>query len=345
MLPGPRAPLTSAPAPSTIKGMRTNALGFFLRPMRRGVSILAFLLVSVDASPSRAETADQILAKVFTARGGLVKIRALKAQRVTGRISFGSDASGPFTVELKRPLKMHMEITLQNLTMVRVYDGQSGWANNPFTGKMNPDPMTEEDLKNISEEADFDGPLIDHRKKGNQVELLGKDKVGDKDVFRLKLTTKNGDIRYYLFDAGSFLLLKWEGKRHVEGKEFPVESYFSDYRDVDGLKFAFEIDSGNSANDLTQKLTIDKIELNPQFPDSEFNKPATPPAPDSSAPTSPAAQIAPRPAPSASGHGDIWEVQSATPGTIAAAAFLVQTANLSALNVVAVEDTLVSPRP
>jgi outer membrane lipoprotein-sorting protein len=320
-----------------MKGMKTNALGFSPYPTWRGVPILASLLLCVYASPSRAQTADQILAKVFTARGGLVKIRALKAQRVTGRISFGSDASGPFAVELKRPLKMHMQITLQNLatqqnlTMVRVYDGQSGWANNPFAGKMNPDPMTDEDLKNISEEADFDGPLVDHRKKGNQVELLGKDKVEDKDVWRLKLTTKNGDIRYYLFDAGSFLLLKWEGKRHAEGKEFAVESYFRDYRDVEGLKFAFEIDSGNSANDLAQKLTIDKIELNPQLPDSEFTQPPTPAAPDSPAPNSPAAQTDQRPAPSSSVPRRLAEAES-TPGTIAAAAILVPKANWSALS-------------
>jgi outer membrane lipoprotein-sorting protein len=329
-----------------MKGMKMNAIGFSRCAMRWGVSILASLLLCLHASPSRAETAEQILAKVFTARGGLVRIRNLKAQRVTGRISFGSDASGPFTVELKRPLKMHMQITLQNKTMVRVYDGQSGWANNPFAGKMDPDPMTEEDVKNISEEADFDGPLVDHGKKGNQVELLGKDKVEDKDVWRLKLTTKNGDIRYYLFDAGSFLLLKWEGKRHAEGKEFAVETYFRDYRDVEGLKFAFEIDSGNSANDLTQKLTIDKIEINPQLPDSEFTKPPTPAAPDSPAANPSAAQTALRPAPNSPAPRDFAEAQSTTPGTIAAAAILVPTANFVCVKQChAVADTLVSPRP
>jgi len=107
--------------------------------------------------------------------------------------------------------------------------------------------MNEDELKSITEESDFDGPLVDYKSKGNQVELVGKDKVGDKDAWRLKLTTKNGDVRAYLFDASSFLLLKWEGKRKYEGQEIPVESYFSDYREVGGLKFAFGIDSGSSA--------------------------------------------------------------------------------------------------
>ena len=107
--------------------MKTKALG------------LAWLcLLPVAAA---AQTATEVVAKVLTARGGLEKIRAVKAQRVSGSISFGNDASGPFVVELKRPLKMHMQLAVQNLTMVRVYDGKTGWANNPFAGKMNPDPM------------------------------------------------------------------------------------------------------------------------------------------------------------------------------------------------------------
>jgi outer membrane lipoprotein-sorting protein len=247
----------------------------------RGIGLTAVLLASlvsftITAAAPAAPTLAQVLAKAYTARGGLVKLRAMQGQRVTGTISFGNDASGPFFVEMKRPLKMHMELTVQNQTMVRIFDGKEGWASNPFTGKASLDAMSEEELKNIAEEADFDGPLVDYRKKGNQVALVGKDKLEDKDVWRVKLTTKNGDVRYYLFDATTFLVLKWEGKRRADGKEYPIESYFSDYRDVGGLKFAFRIDSGSSSTDLTQKLIIDKIELNPQLPETEFAKPGTP---------------------------------------------------------------------
>jgi len=235
-------------------------------------SLFSFSAAAASADP----TAAQILAKSYIARGGLVKLHAMLGQRVTGTISFGNDASGPFFVEMKRPLKMHMELTVQNQTMVRIFDGKDGWANNPFVGKASLDAMSEEDLKNIAEEADFDGPLVDYRKKGNQVALVGKDKLEDKDVWRVKLTSTGGDVRYYLFDATTFLVLKWEGQRRVEGKENPIESYFSDYREVSGLKFPFRIDSGSSPADLTQKIIVDKIELNPQLPDSDFAKPAAP---------------------------------------------------------------------
>src|SRR6201992_4144795 len=134
------------------------------RTMRRfwliGVVFWCGLLVCATPASSRAQTASQILAKVYVARGGLTRIKALRSEKITGTISFGSEASGPFTVELKRPMKMYMTLDVQIQTIIRVYDGMQGWANNPFAGKPNPDPMVEDDLRNISEEADFDGPLV-----------------------------------------------------------------------------------------------------------------------------------------------------------------------------------------
>jgi outer membrane lipoprotein-sorting protein len=247
-------------------------------------SLWFVFLIFLLAPLASAQTTDEIVAKVFAARGGLDKIRAVNSERISGHITFG-EVSGPFVVELKRPMKMHMQLTVQNMTMVRVYDGKSGWANNPFDGKMNPDDMTREDLKNINEEADFDGPLIDHKEKGNKVELVGKDKFKDKDVWRLKLTTRNGDVRFYLYDADSFLLVKWEGQRRYADKVLPVETFFTDYRDVSGLKFPFELDSGSSATDITQKITVENVELNPEINDAEFAKPAAPANPPSSSTT------------------------------------------------------------
>lgn len=247
----------------------------------KSICLALFCLLPLTAA---AQTPDSIVDKVLAARGGLDKIRAVQAERVSGHISFGPDAAGPFVVELKRSRKMHMEFTIQGGTMVRVYDGKSaGWTVNPFAGKNNPEPMPEEELKNISEESDFDGPLVDYKAKGNQIELVGKDKVEGKEAYRLKLTTKNGDARFYLFDSQTFLLLKWEGKRKFKDEEVPVESFFRDYHDVGGLQFAFEIDSGASAEEITQKILIDKIELDPEISESRFIKP-----PPVSAPPTPA---------------------------------------------------------
>jgi len=247
-----------------------------------------------------AQTADDLVAKVLAARGGAEKIKAVRSQRVSGTISFGPGAEGPFTVEFVRPGKMHMDITIDDQTVVRVYDGKSaGWVINPFARDHNKDvqPMGEQDLQNIADESDFDGPLVDYQSKGNHIELAGQDQVDGKPVNLLKLTNKNGDVRTYSFDASSNLAVKWQGKRKVDNQELDVVTFFSDYRDVDGLKFAFEVDSDTPGTQLMQKIAIAKIELNADIDAQRFGKPQPPaPAPE----TPPAAEEPPAPAPTPS---------------------------------------------
>ena len=67
--------------------------------------LAAFALIPATLS---AQTAEDIVAKYISARGGTDKIKGVKTERITGTITFGADAEGPFVVERLRPLKMHM---------------------------------------------------------------------------------------------------------------------------------------------------------------------------------------------------------------------------------------------
>jgi outer membrane lipoprotein-sorting protein len=247
------------------------------------IAVLLFLPLATSA-----QTADEIVAKVLAARGGLAKIKAVHSQRISGKIDFGAGAQGPFLVELERPGKMHIEVTVQGQTLIRTFDGQStGWILNPFIENKSVQPMSAEDLSNIADESDFDGPLVDYKEKGNQVELAGKEDVEGKPTYRLKLTSKKGEVRSYLFDAASFHLLKWEGTRKVGDKEVLWESLFRDYRAVNGLQFAFEIDSDAVGTEQSQKIIADKIEVDPHIDESRFGKPTVPPEPAPSNPPAP----------------------------------------------------------
>src|SRR2546425_9087719 len=259
----------------------------------RILSITLLLFLPLAAA---AQTADEIVKKALEARGGVDKLKAVQTERVTGRITFSRDVEGTFVVELKRALKMHVEISIEGQRIIRVYDGKSsGWMINPFAESKDVQPLSSEDLKNISDESDFDGPLVDYKAKGNQIELIGKEKLDDKPVYRLKLTNKNGDVRFYFIDATTFLLLKWEGMRKTEDQELPWESFSSDFREVQSLKYAFRIDQGSPGTEFKQTLTAEKIEINPRIDDSRFGKPAPP---DAAAPATPAPPALASPPPS-----------------------------------------------
>ena len=233
-----------------------------------------FVLLALPATAA-AQTADEIVAKSLAARGGVEKIKAVQAQRISGTISFGQDAEGPFVIELKRPLKLHMEVTLAGQKLVRVYNGKgAGWTVNPFAEDHSPQPMAAEDMKNIDDEADFDGPLVDYKAKGNQLELQGKDQVEGKEAFKIKMTKASGDSRIYFIDTTNYQVVKWEGTTHLEDRDVLVQNHLRDYRDVNGLQFPFEIDSDSPDSPQQRKITIEKIELDPKIEEARFGKPA-----------------------------------------------------------------------
>jgi outer membrane lipoprotein-sorting protein len=250
----------------------------------RLLSITVLLFLPLTAG---AQTADEIVAKALEARGGIAKIKAVRSERITGQVSFSQGVKGTFVVELKRPLKMHVEIFIDGQKIIRIYDGKSsGWIINPFGENKEAQPLSAEDLKNISDESDFDGPLVDYKAKGNQIELAGKEKLDDKPVYRLKVTNKSGEVRFYFIDATTFLLMKWEGTRKMEDQELPWESFSSDFREVQGLKYPFRIDQG-SPGEFKQTLTTEKIEIDPPIDDSRFAKPVAQVAPADPTPPAP----------------------------------------------------------
>ena len=238
--------------------------------------ILAILLVSPILLP--AQTADDVINAYLKARGGLPKIRAIQTERVTGTISFGPNLEGPFFVERKRAAGQ---------TLIRVYDGKSaGWVYNPFVPQPSVTPMTADDIRGISEEADFEGPFIDYKSKGNQIEYAGKEDVDGKQANKLKLTNKYGDLSYFFFDPSTGLILKWQGTRKNGDKDIPWQTYFRDFRAVDGLQYPFLVESGAIGSDQIQKITATKIEINIPLDEASFSQPKAPTSPP--APADPA---------------------------------------------------------
>jgi outer membrane lipoprotein-sorting protein len=245
------------------------------------MKLRTFLLVfatAILAVPATAQTVDELLAKNYAARGGLDKLRAVKSIVITGRLEVSPEMQAPFTIHLKRPNQLAMEFTVQGMTAKQVYDGKSGWQIMPFNGKNDPEPMSADDLKDAAEQADIDGPLVDYKKKGNQIELAGKEDVEGSPAYKLKVTLGNGDIQYQYLDASSFLEVKEESMRTVQGAERDVDTTIGGYKEVQGLYYPFVQESSIKDGTSKQKVIVEKIELNAPVDDSVFKMPAPPPA-------------------------------------------------------------------
>jgi hypothetical protein len=243
--------------------------------MRPATLLLSVIMFSALSLPG--QTVDEIIAKSIDARGGTRKLKAVQTQRLSGHVWI-DDAEGTILIEKKRPGKMREEIGLEGKTLIRATNGKAGWMINPFSGSETPEPLSADDFRLISQQADFDRPIVDYKAKGNQVELVGRDKVDDKEVYKLKVILKGGQIRYDYIGVASSLELKWEGQVVRNGTDFPMESYYRDYRSIDGLMYPFVIESNSPGNATSQKVVFDKIELNAPLDDARFEQPTAAPA-------------------------------------------------------------------
>lgn len=236
---------------------------------------LSLILAALFAPALPAQTVDEIVAKHIAAMGGADKIKAAKTVKMSGKLEAQS-MEAPFVMYVKQPNMLRNEITVQGLVLVQAWDGKSGWAIVPFTGKKDPEAVTADEAKELQDQADL-WPLLDYQSKGNKVELLGKDKIEGSDAYKLKLTRASGDVEIVYLDTDSLLEIKEEATRTVRGSEQQTETSLSDYRDSNGLLLPYAIETSVKGSPDKQKITLEKVELNVPVEDSVFKMPA--PAP------------------------------------------------------------------
>jgi len=249
--------------------------------MLRKISV-CLLAAFAAAALAQAQTADELIEKNIQAHGGLDKIKGVQSMRMTGKI-VGGGMEMPMLMEFKRPTNMRMEFTVQGMTGIQGYDGTTGWAVMPFVGKTEPEKMSPEDLKQMEDQADIDGPLVDYKAKGHQVEYLGKADVEGTPAHKLKVTKKNGDVVTIYLDADAYLELKAEGKSMRRGQEVEFETMYGDYKDVGGgLMMPYSIEIKPKGMPQGQNVVIEKVELNPEIAADRF---AMPPAKEAAKPS------------------------------------------------------------
>ena len=134
--------------------------------------------------------------------------------------------------------------------------------------------MGEDDLRDLLLDADFDGPLVDYKEKGNTVEYLGHDVVDGDDALRLKVTLKNGDILYYYLDPDTFIEIRKEVQQFIRGSVRDRVMGYGSYKPVLGVMFPFSISQGTKDHPDAQTSTVLKMEANVTINPADFALPA-----------------------------------------------------------------------
>lgn len=236
-------------------------------------TFLIIILTIVFLSPlTQAQSLDEIIKNNLEAKGGVEKINALKTGKMTGKMTMQTFEM-PYTMWYKKPNLVKMEMIFQGTTMTFAYDGNIVWQISPFTGGTDPQEVTGDQADQIKDSGEMmDEPFIDYEKKGHKIEYIGKEDMEGTEVFKLKLTRKNGKEIYYYLDTEAFIELKTSTTfKKQDGTEVTIETLLGEFKPVAGVMIAHSITT--VVNQQNIGLVIDAVEPNVELAEDFFSMP------------------------------------------------------------------------
>lgn len=215
-----------------------------------------FILIIMVAFSSTifAQTGKDVIDRSIELSGGIVNWKLLNTVFISGRVTLGVNDEYPIKIFQARPNLTKTSILIgKKENILEGFDGEKGYAMNYAANKL-------ERYPNYVAES-FDTDFIDFESKGFTAQLLGKEKVGTKDCYKVELT-KNVNKTIYYFDVKNYQLLK-----EIKKDEILI---YGDYRKVGNLQFPYRIESSSSKKDSDYVVIVQKVETNKVFPNNTF---------------------------------------------------------------------------
>lgn len=245
----------------------------------------AFLLIaccapSWAAGAPRDLSAAEILERYIAATGGRSTYARITSLVMTGTLSgtnvvdeLGREPSlamqhGAFESYWKAPGKRLNVRTIAGFGTTRFgYDGRRAWSQ--VTGHP-PREITGAALVSIERSAALN-PTLDWQSLYKSVKFEGTKRIGGRKTYVVRLTRPNGESITDYFAADTFLLIHSESYVRAGERSIKREIEFSDYREVDGMKFPFFIRHTSESGDSVARTT--SIRVNVPVDDSIFEIP------------------------------------------------------------------------
>ena len=201
---------------------------------------LVFLLVFCTAQGFSVSGKD-LLKKMIKAQGGRKNMIKVKDSVVKGEVEFlTAGIKGTVTISRIEPNRRRIELDLAGTKIIQAYDGKTAWVVHPQYG---PDPkeMPENFAKYFKRQSIGNDTLLNPKKYGITYNYRGREMINGKDCMIMETVRSDGSKSFYYLDPKTYLVVKTKTKSLNQlGKEVDAETYYSDYRMVDGLMVPFE---------------------------------------------------------------------------------------------------------
>ncbi|CAG4990762.1 hypothetical protein DYBT9275_00607 [Dyadobacter sp. CECT 9275] len=232
-------------------------------------AVIALLL---SGGAVAAQTVDEIVNKHVDAMGGAAKLAQLKSVRIAADMEV-MNMQVPVTTTIVQDKGFRSETTVQGMTIIQSVNGNTGWAMNPMSGDTKAVALPEEAVKALSAETDLTG-LYNYKQKGYVLTLEGEDEVQGAKVYKVSMTVKGGIKRINYISKDTFYILKIVSAGNMGGQEITTENVQSNFKQIDGITFAFTSEVKNSMMPgATMLAKIKSVEVNSKIDESIFQMP------------------------------------------------------------------------
>ncbi len=243
----------------------------FTAPKKQTMKLFLTSLLGLILFTAQAQTADEIVQKHAATMGGLDAMNKISSYKITGTVTAQGNEL-PIVTQVINGKSSRIEVEVMGQSIITVYDNGKGWTINPFTGATEATDITGSQLTDIRNQAFLASNLVDYKNRGYQLESAGQEDVDGVKCFKLKLTNKDdGKITFFFINATNYVLIKAASKREMQGQEVDTETFYSDLKEVNGIKyFMSRVQKMNG--EVFSEMHVEKIELNVPVDESIFKK-------------------------------------------------------------------------
>jgi len=211
-----------------------------------------------------AQTAEEIVAKHIEAIGGTEAWKKINSLYYEGKLTV-QGAEINVTLTALNGKGVRQDLTVMGMTGYQIITPKAGWNFMPFQGQTTAEAMTADELKQSADDLDVQGKLVDYKAKGNTIESLGKDDVEGTECFKLKVTTKAGNVETIFIDPKTYYIVRTIQKRIANGQESDVPTDLSNYKKLpEGIVVPFSMTLPFG------ELVISKADVNKPVDESLF---------------------------------------------------------------------------
>lgn len=231
-----------------------------------------FILCCLVSLSGFSQTVDEVIKKYTDYMGGLDAFNKISSAKLSGIVtSQGSEF--PLTTQLINGKAMRTDVEIMGQTVTNCYFNGKGWKINPLAGVTSPTEISGGELYDFKIQCSMASQLMDYKARGHQVEKLGDETTDGIKAFKIKLTSKeDSKVTSFYISTVDYTLIKSVTSRQIQGQDMDVETYYSDLKDIGGVKFFMSRDS-KIEGEVFQSIKFEKIELNVTIDEKIFEMP------------------------------------------------------------------------